>query len=183
MRLAVAAVLAASLVAVAPAGAAEKPSRKQQLAVQLSRIALPEANWDQMIANAKEQVRASVEQSLQASGQTLPARLRKVIDGELEGLFDAIMYTYPEMVDLQAGLLVKHYTEAELDQLVAFYRTPVGQKSIQVMPAVMQDAMGAFQARAQERMPAQLQALTKKLEAEAAAMKAEAEAGAKPSKP
>lgn len=56
------------------------------------------------------------------------ARERK---GELEALFTQIYD--------------RHFTADELRQLIAFYRTPIGQKLIAEQPAIAQDAMAAGQ--------------------------------------
>jgi hypothetical protein len=48
--------------------------------------------------------------------------------------FSAIIETiYPPIYD-------KTFSEEELRQMVAFYRTPIGRKSIEVMPTLMQEA-------------------------------------------
>jgi hypothetical protein len=49
----------------------------------------------------------------------------------------------------------KHFTVEELKGLVAFYKTPVGQKAIQVMPQLVQEAMQ----KASELMLPKLRAL------------------------
>jgi len=43
--------------------------------------------------------------------------------------------------DLSYPLYDKHFTENELRDLIAFYKTPTGQKIISVMPALMMDSM------------------------------------------
>ncbi|WP_140485175.1 DUF2059 domain-containing protein [Flavobacterium sp. GSA192] len=35
----------------------------------------------------------------------------------------------------------KHYTESDIDQLIAFYNSPIGKKMISTMPQVMQESM------------------------------------------
>ena len=40
----------------------------------------------------------------------------------------------------------KHYTESDIDQLIAFYNSPIGKKMISTMPQVMQESMIAGQA-------------------------------------
>jgi len=40
----------------------------------------------------------------------------------------------------------KHYTESDIDQLIAFYNSPIGKKMIATMPQVMQESMIAGQA-------------------------------------
>ena len=48
--------------------------------------------------------------------------------------FSTIIETvYPRLYD-------KYFSEEELRQMVTFYRTPVGRKSIEVMPSLMQEA-------------------------------------------
>lgn len=176
LRLALAVATALAAAGPATAGEASRPSREQQLAVQLARLAMPEANWDQIVAQTRVQLRENMELGMQQAGE-LPPRLRAFLAQEMETFFDDLLYTYPEVLDLQAGLLVKHYTEAELDQLVDFYETPLGQKSIQVMPSVMQDAAAAGQARMMERLPAKLERLKERLSAEAERVKAEGASG------
>ncbi|GEL10959.1 hypothetical protein SAMN05192550_1964 [Flavobacterium glycines] len=39
----------------------------------------------------------------------------------------------------------KYYTEADIDQLTAFYKSPIGKKMIQTMPLVMRESMVAGQ--------------------------------------
>ena len=53
--------------------------------------------------------------------------------------FSTIIETvYPPLYD-------KRFSEEELRQMVAFYRTPVGRKSIAMMPSLMQEAAGAIE--------------------------------------
>jgi hypothetical protein len=49
---------------------------------------------------------------------------------------------YGEVIDLQASLLQKYFTEAELVQLRDFYRSPLGRKILDRMPEIQQDAIG-----------------------------------------
>lgn len=41
----------------------------------------------------------------------------------------------------------QHFTQEEIDGMIAFYRTPVGQAVIRKLPAVMQQSMTAVQSR------------------------------------
>jgi len=54
-----------------------------------------------------------------------------------------------EFLERMAGLYLQHFTADELERLIAFYRTPVGKKSVEVMPQVMAKtiAMGDTWAR------------------------------------
>ena len=44
------------------------------------------------------------------------------------------------------GVYDRHFSTEELKQLVAFYRTPIGAKMLQVQPSVVQESMMAGQA-------------------------------------
>ncbi len=67
-------------------------------------------------------------------------------------------------IDLE-GIVVKLYmesfSEAELRDLIAFYRTPTGKKALTVMPQLMQKGMALGMAKAQEHS-AELQDLIAK---------------------
>ncbi len=49
------------------------------------------------------------------------------------------------MIDLILPIYSKHFTLEELEQLIAFNRTPLGQKVIAEMPMVMKESMSAGQ--------------------------------------
>lgn len=53
----------------------------------------------------------------------------------------------------------KYYTEDDIDQLIAFYKTPIGKKTVEVLPAITQESMGVGQKWGMEAM----EQITKKL--------------------
>lgn len=57
-----------------------------------------------------------------------------------------------------AAIYRKHFTEAELKALIAFYQSPVGKKSLDTMPAIFQESSLVGQSLAERNMPA-LQAM------------------------
>lgn len=150
--------------ALAPVHArAAGPAKPEPLAVQLSRFVFPEENWNKLMGGLTAQMR-----------QVLLERLEVMADAEAAAeIGDAIaaevktFFTYQEILDIQASLLAKHYTDAELRQLFAFYRSPVGQKAIRIMPEVAQDANGQLMVIVQQRMPAMMERLKPLVEAAA----------------
>lgn len=52
----------------------------------------------------------------------------------------------PEIVALMATAYASHFTEAELKELIAFYRSPTGMKLVKELPAVLEESF----ARARE---------------------------------
>lgn len=69
-------------------------------------------------------------------------------------------------------LYAETFTEPELRQMIAFYKTPVGQKALQKMPELMQKGVAIGQQLAQAHMP--------ELQAAIAARKRELESKKKP---
>lgn len=48
-----------------------------------------------------------------------------------------------KMTDLYIPVYAKYYTESDIDELIKFYKSPVGQKTIKVMPMLMKDSIEA----------------------------------------
>jgi hypothetical protein len=151
MRLAAIA-LATALLLPAVTPAAEPRGAREDAAVALSRFVLSEEAWAKMNAGTTAQLQQYIEATLRQSGAEVPAGFSARFSAEF-----AKMISYQETIDLQAGLLVKHYTAAEIQGLLAFYKTPLGQKVIRTMPEVSQDVNGQILALVQQRLPALLE--------------------------
>jgi uncharacterized protein len=50
-----------------------------------------------------------------------------------------------DLVDLVVPIYDKYYSEEDIDQIIAFYNSPVGKKMISTLPMVMQESMAAGQ--------------------------------------
>ncbi len=151
--------LAAALLAAALPCAVLAAGDKASLAVQLSRMTMPQESWRKMMKDVSEQTRQYIESSATQAGAKIPPGFGARFADEFEKLFSS-----QELVDLNAGLLAKHYTEAELRQLLAFYKTPLGQKAVRIMPEVAADANGQMLAIMQQRMPAMMERIKAALE-------------------
>ncbi|WP_419904706.1 DUF2059 domain-containing protein [Kiloniella sp.] len=60
----------------------------------------------------------------------------------------------------------KHFTTNELRDIVAFYKTPTGQKTVTAMPLIIQDSMKINQGKAQQIMPRIMQKLAARFKEE-----------------
>jgi hypothetical protein len=67
--------------------------------------------------------------------------------------FFAKYFTYSALEDKLAELYAESFTAEELKDLIAFYQTPTGKKSISVMPELMMKGMAVGQQIVQEHMP------------------------------
>lgn len=127
-------VLFALFVFAGPVAAQEPTPGQLRAAERLVAVMRLESNADQV----KEQMVRYVRQAVPDTGvlSTQSAReSRETMAGELRKTLDETMSwerMKPEYVQLYASL----YTEEELKQLVAFYESPVGQKSIRIQPEV-----------------------------------------------
>jgi hypothetical protein len=84
---------------------------------------------------------------MQAIDQMIPGLKRAIPD-----LDDAFWSEFrssinpQELVDLAIPAYTSHFTLEELDGLIAFYKTKLGQKVVSTMPAVLRESMSAGQA-------------------------------------
>jgi hypothetical protein len=90
---------------------------------------------DQMVGLVEAQIAALV---LQAN----PGAEDKVNRAVADVILPALKRRIPEYLDLAAGVYADHFTRAELDQLVSFYKSPLGQKLVreqdELVPAMTQ---------------------------------------------
>jgi len=142
-----------SLFLALPARAADDASKLKAAKALEAQMFTP-AQWKKMTDKLDAQL------AMQAKSEDLAPDALKV---------DSLV-TYQEVADFQLGLLMKYYSEEELKALSAFYRTPTGKRSLEIMPELAQDLNGWMMARFSQRMPA----LLEKLRASHAASKAHA---------
>lgn len=74
--------------------------------------------------------------SMQATAPTVPesfwTEFRKQIKGD-------------ELVDLIVPVYMRHLEESDIDELIRFYRSPVGARFLAKQPAILQESMAAGQ--------------------------------------
>lgn len=72
--------------------------------------------------------------------------------------------SWAQLREPMVQIYAKHYTEAEVQGLIAFYESPLGRSMVAKTPAVMQDSAAVTQAMMQRVMP-RLAALAQELRA------------------
>ena len=133
--LALAAVLASAPAAATSAG--DAPAKEVPVAVQVARELLTPELWSRTLDGIVTQLAGQLRGMAEQNGGTVDAG----IEPELRRMYDGMM-PYAEVIDMQAGLLQKYFTDPELVQLRDFYRTPLGKKVRDRMPELQQDALG-----------------------------------------
>lgn len=114
-----------------PAAAKELP-----LAVRVAREFLTPESWSRYVDATVAEYAAKHRATAEARGATADAGLEPALRE-----FYLRALPYEEVLDLEASLLQKHFTDAELQELLRFYRTPVGRKMLEKMPEVRRDAL------------------------------------------
>jgi len=97
------------------------------------------------------QVQSTVRDSMQqaGAGQQLNAKQQKILDDFQSKVFDMVKEQL-NWADLEPGILEvyrKSFSQSEVDGMLKFYRTPVGQSVISKMPLVTQQSMASVQSR------------------------------------
>lgn len=80
-------------------------------------------------------------QMLQASNSEIPERALPIMEKELVALLSAKMVAPGGLVEKVVPVYHKYFTHKEIQELLAFYASPVGKKTIQVLPSVINESM------------------------------------------
>lgn len=93
----------------------------------------------QMMAAMAKPLHQMVHDQYAKDKDKLPAdfevQMNKMMDDMLAGM------PMDEMVQAMVPVYQKHFTKRDVDDLIAFYSSPVGQKVLKEMPAIMGEAM------------------------------------------
>lgn len=70
--------------------------------------------------------------------------------------FEEALKAFPwdEMIQAEVPVYQKHFTEGDINALIAFYSTPTGQKALRETPAIAADAMQAIMPLMEKQMGA-----------------------------
>jgi len=136
----------------APSAARTAPTTEQRaLARELVHLVQPEPSYRAGLERMTEQMLPSMQAQAQASGTTLPADFKKRFTAAL-----LEVVPYQELMEWSADLYAERFTASELRELIAFYRTPLGQKISLVLPELMGEVGKKTAGLMPERLPAAL---------------------------
>jgi len=122
--------------ALATPGAADAQNAADPAALAKAKELLQASNLiamrDQMVALVEAQIAALVRDAN-------PGQDDKVDRGVADLVRPALKRRIPEYLDLAAGVYADHFTRAELDQLITFYKSPLGQKLVREQAELVPD--------------------------------------------
>jgi hypothetical protein len=143
-------------------------------AADLARLMVPKEAWSRSMGMLAQDTQQRL-QSHPGSQLTFPADFGAKVRAEVEAVLP-----YDDLIKLHAQELSGAYTEQELAELLAFYRSPAGQKYLKVQPEVSARIEQATRKRMEQRMPEVLTRLSSGLKHPAPAAPAPAKPAGKP---
>lgn len=144
--------LAAALLVLAAWPAQAEPPTDASL-VQLMAVTRADAMMDTMYANVEQMIRQGMQAG--AAGKTLTpaqARVLELAPGRLSAALREEI-TWARMQPLLLQVYRESLDQAEVDGLIAFYQSPLGQSYLNKMPLLMQRSMQVSQQLLQSFMP------------------------------
>jgi len=125
-------VLALLSAAPEPSSAAASLPEQRALALELMALVHPEAAYRSGIEQMTAQMMPQLEAQARASGRTLPADFKtRFVAAMLEAV------PYDETLEWGSEVYAQRFTVAELKELIAFYKSPLGQKVAAKVPEIM----------------------------------------------
>jgi hypothetical protein len=108
----------------------------------------------------------SILKQMQARTPEVPLRMLDVAKEVLTSEFAKMMQGPDSIMPKLIAVYAKHFTHDDVKGLLAFYDTPIGRKSVKVMPTLALEGVAVGEAWAQANMPRMLETLEKRLRAE-----------------
>lgn len=141
---------AASPKPTAKPGAAPPPAPAPEPEVSASHLALArEVMLSSGIARSFDSIIPTMADQIRKNAVTRPD-LAKDLDEVLKSLDPEMELQKQRLINIAARIYAKRLTEAELKDIVAFFRSPAGKRYVETQPQILDDMVGAMQDWTQE---------------------------------
>lgn len=148
-RLLASIVLSFALVLPAAAESAKTDDTRLELAVQLAAL----MDMDQMVGAMQQQMEAMMQQQLAGAAQCDAARSVVTEFSESTSALTRAQLSNEVFLPKVAEIYAEIFDTGELQELLDFYRTPLGRKMLARMPEMMEKSVALAQNQMQELMP------------------------------
>ena len=125
--------------------AAESASAGDSPALKLSKLVLNRDTYKDLI----QQTSAGIILGIKNSGQTLPKDFEK----KMPAIISEVL-PYDDMLQLNAQIYGSRFSEKEISDIIAFYKTPTGAKLVKELPGISRDAAAKVGGLMPQRLPA-----------------------------
>jgi uncharacterized protein len=141
---------AASPKPTAKPGTAPPPAAAPEPEVSASHLGLArEVMLSSGIARSFDSIIPTMADQIRKNAVTRPD-LAKDLDEVLKSLDPEMELQKQRLINIAAGIYAKRLTEAELKDIVTFFRSPAGKRYVETQPQVLDDMVGAMQDWTQE---------------------------------
>lgn len=108
---------------------------------------------DQLLEQTFPQIKQLVLQQIQQT--ELSQEQSRLMEEYFNKIFDVMKdeMSWDKMKDDFIQIYMAVYTEQEVNELIAFYESPIGQKTVEKMPQLMQESMAISQKYTMNMMP------------------------------
>lgn len=119
----------------------------------LFKVMKAESLMDSVYANLEPAMRQAMAQA--SAGKTLSDEQKRVMERAPQRLSEVLRseLSWAKMEPMQLAIYRESFEQAEVDGLIEFYKSPLGQSFVNKMPVVTQKAMTSMQAFMQQVMP------------------------------
>jgi hypothetical protein len=146
--------LCASPISLAQQNPADAPASKEDveryMAVMHSREMVSKT-LDAMMKPMHQMLHEQYEKDKDKLPSDFEARMNKVMDDCIKE------FPWDEMLAATVPVYQKHFTKGDIDNLVAFYSAPTGQKILREMPTILEESMQAMMPLMRKSMEAMTQ--------------------------
>ena len=115
---------------------------------------------------AVQQIKANAMQSIQQEVPTSTPEEMKRFNDMIDGVtLDTLSSLHiDEMIEVIVPVYQRHFTDADLDAVLAFYSSPTGQKFLNETPQILQETMMAMGPMQQKMMQEMMQKMQQRME-------------------
>src|SRR5262249_15628391 len=142
----------------APAAPADQPTRQDVLA--FMDVLQVRQTMVQMLDGVREQARKGAEAGFKYKMPNATSEQLATVGSLVDDAFKDI--SPDELIEVMIPVYQKHLSKNDLQQIVAFYKSPAGAHLLAEQPAMMQESMTASSELMQAKMPAMLKRLDEK---------------------
>ena len=127
-------VLFFSWTCIAQTSAADSPASKEDVE-KVFQVMHSHDMMKKMMATMTQSIHQMTHQQYLKDKDNLPADYESKMTGRMDDLFANM--PMDEMMQAMVPAYQKHFTKGDMDNLVAFYSSPTGEKLLREMPAIM----------------------------------------------
>jgi hypothetical protein len=139
---------------------ADAPSREQVL--KFFDMLQVRRNMQVAIDGMKQQMKSGAEQGFRHKLPDATTEQVQQMQAMMDDAFSEI--SFDEVIDAMVPVYQKHLAKADIDNILAFYASPSGQKLLREQPAIMRESMEVAGAVQQKKMDSILKKLDERMD-------------------